>query len=161
YASVSDAGIYKSVDGGATWKPSGAGLPDVDAKTNLNKTTVRSLIIDSKTPTTLYAATSSGVFKSADSGMNWSANNAGLASNLIAALAIDPIDPKKIYAGIGAGAGDAFVVKLKADGSALDYFTFLGGGDSDVGAGITVSAANTVYVTGSTSSSNFPISANA
>jgi hypothetical protein len=51
---------------------------------------------------------------------------------------------------------DAFVTKFSADGSALVYSTFLGGSSTDESFGITVDAAGAAFVTGRTSSSNFP-----
>jgi photosystem II stability/assembly factor-like uncharacterized protein len=57
----------------------------------------------------------------------------------------------------------AFVTKVSADGSSLVYSSYLGGsggnGDpyGDIGTGIAVDAAGNAYVTGSTSSSDFPI----
>jgi hypothetical protein len=53
------------------------------------------------------------------------------------------------------GAQDAFVTKLNASGSALAYSTFLGGTDSDGGAGIAVREGR-AYVTGGTRSSDYP-----
>ncbi len=53
--------------------------------------------------------------------------------------------------------GDAFVSKVNAFGSGLIYSSFLGGGDQDVGNGITVDSSLGVYVTGSTLSTDFPI----
>ncbi len=50
---------------------------------------------------------------------------------------------------------DAFVTKLDPTGSALVYSTYLGDNSSSVG-GIAVDAAGNAYVTGSTSSPNFP-----
>ncbi len=52
---------------------------------------------------------------------------------------------------------EAFVTKLNATGTALIYSTFIGGGDSDGGAGIALDANGNAYVTGSTISNDFPI----
>jgi hypothetical protein len=54
------------------------------------------------------------------------------------------------------GDGDAFVTKLNATGSVLVYSTYLGGNDSDVAYGIAVDSSGNAYVTGYTSSANFP-----
>jgi hypothetical protein len=52
---------------------------------------------------------------------------------------------------------DAFVTKLNPTGSApVVYSTYLGGSGSDYGRGIAVSSAGNAYVTGGTSSTNFP-----
>jgi hypothetical protein len=53
--------------------------------------------------------------------------------------------------------GDAFVSKVNAYGSGLIYSSYLGGGDQDVGNGIAVDSSLAVYVTGSTSSTDFPV----
>jgi cysteine-rich repeat protein len=50
---------------------------------------------------------------------------------------------------------DAFVTKFNPDGS-LAYSTYLGGTSADVGFGIAVDASGSAYVTGETSSSDFP-----
>ena len=62
------------------------------------------------------------------------------------------------------GSGDAFVTKLDASGSRLVYSTYLGGSFGEVGEGgfgIAVDGAGSVYVTGSTSSADFPTTAGA
>jgi hypothetical protein len=56
---------------------------------------------------------------------------------------------------------DAFVTKLNAAGSALVYSTYLGGSLDEGGAGIAVNSLGEAYVTGSTSSMNFPVTAGA
>jgi hypothetical protein len=56
----------------------------------------------------------------------------------------------------GAGLRDAFVAKLNASGSSLDYGTFLGGNAHDAGVAITVDSAGNAYVTGETESFDFP-----
>jgi hypothetical protein len=59
------------------------------------------------------------------------------------------------------GIADAFVTKLDASGSALLYSTYLGGSGFDIGQGIAVDGAGRVYVTGDTSSTNFPTTSGA
>jgi hypothetical protein len=54
------------------------------------------------------------------------------------------------------GNGDAFVAKLNAAGSGLVYSTYLGGSNGDEASAIAVDAAGDAYVTGETSSANFP-----
>ena len=51
---------------------------------------------------------------------------------------------------------DVFVTKINATGTALIYSTFVGGTNFEWGRGIAIDAANNVYVTGQTKSSNFP-----
>jgi hypothetical protein len=51
---------------------------------------------------------------------------------------------------------DSFVAKLSADGSTLQYSTFLGGDRDDGARSIAVDASGAAFITGSTSSSNFP-----
>jgi len=53
---------------------------------------------------------------------------------------------------------DAFVAKIKADGSALVYSTYLGGSDIDSASAIGVDGSGNAYVTGYTASTNFPTS---
>jgi Big-like domain-containing protein/IPT/TIG domain-containing protein/carboxypeptidase family protein/beta-propeller repeat-containing protein len=55
------------------------------------------------------------------------------------------------------GATDAFIAKLNPAGSALVYSTFLGGKLNDSGTGIAIDSAGSAYVTGTTSSTNFPV----
>src|SRR5215218_11012473 len=54
------------------------------------------------------------------------------------------------------GAQDAFLVKLTG-GSSYEYATYLGGTNFDVAEAVAVNADGNAYVTGFTSSTNFPI----
>ncbi len=54
------------------------------------------------------------------------------------------------------GSADVFVTKLSAAGSSLIYSTYLGGSDFDGSTAIAVDDSGWAYVTGSTSSSDFP-----
>jgi len=78
--------LFKSTDGGATWKATGStGIAFV------------ALAID---PTgTVYGATYGGVFKSTDGGATWTGANQGLTNVSVSALAIDPRAPETLYAG--------------------------------------------------------------
>jgi hypothetical protein len=62
-----------------------------------------------------------------------------------------------------AGSSNAFVTKLNPDGSALLYSTYLGGngGSGDAGYGISTDSSGSAYITGDTSSSNFPTTSGA
>ena len=55
------------------------------------------------------------------------------------------------------GPWDAFVTKLNADGSDVVYSTLLGGSEVDSGSGITVDVSGNAYISGHTSSSDFPV----
>ncbi len=73
-----------------------------------------------------------------------------------------PITPFAVFAS-SQGKQDAFVTKLRLDGSGLDYSTYLGGTGSDAGHGIALecsppsstTTACRAWVTGETSSANF------
>jgi beta-propeller repeat-containing protein len=54
------------------------------------------------------------------------------------------------------GTQDAFVTKVDVGGSSLAWSSFLGGSMSDTGRGVAVDSAGNVYVTGDTTSTNFP-----
>jgi hypothetical protein len=55
------------------------------------------------------------------------------------------------------GIGDVFIVKLDQTGSTLLYSTLVGGSTDDYAMGITADDQGTVYVTGYTLSSDFPV----
>lgn len=85
-------GVFKSTNGGASWRASGL-------------SSVSSLVIDPLTPTTLYAG-SGGVFKSTDGGANWNptarlfaAWSGWAQAGAVSTLAIDPQTPTTLYAG--------------------------------------------------------------
>jgi hypothetical protein len=59
------------------------------------------------------------------------------------------------------GLQDAFATKLSSTGSTLAYSTYLGGSGGERGSSIAVDGAGSAYVTGDTSSSDFPTTAGA
>jgi hypothetical protein len=54
------------------------------------------------------------------------------------------------------GSNDIFVTQFSADGSALNFSTFLGGSSGDYGRGLALDAGNNIYLTGYTDSRDFP-----
>jgi photosystem II stability/assembly factor-like uncharacterized protein len=97
-------GVFKSDDGGVSWRSVSLGLPGFRVQT---------IAIDPTTPSTLYAGTltpdgvdSVGIFKSTDGAASWTAINEGLIDPLtgvspldVWSLAIDPKNPGTILAG--------------------------------------------------------------
>ena len=69
--------------------------------------------------------------------------------------------PASNYQKTNRGSQNAFVVKIASTGSSLAYSTYLGGNSIDHGAAIAVDSTGAAYITGSTFSSNFPVSAGA
>ncbi len=61
----------------------------------------------------------------------------------------------------GGGGSDAFVAELNPSGAALVYSTYLGGSGSDAGTGVAVDRSGEAYVTGGTSSTDFPVTSGA
>jgi hypothetical protein len=66
-----------------------------------------------------------------------------------------PVTAGAFQPGFGGGI-DAFVTKLKADGSALVYSTYLGGNGEDAGFDITLDVNNNAYMVGGTASADYP-----
>src|SRR5207245_2080938 len=60
---------------------------------------IPALTVDPQNPSTVYAGTDGGVFKSTNGGANWSAANSGLTATDVRALAVDPQNPSTVYAG--------------------------------------------------------------
>jgi len=59
------------------------------------------------------------------------------------------------------GHGDVFAARLNAAGTAFDYVTYLGGTLGDIANGVAVDSAGNASLTGSTTSSDFPVTGGA
>ena len=99
-------GIARSTDGGVTWDTAISVEPMARVR-NLGPSiaigSVQSIAVDPLQPTIIYASTSQGVFKSADSGASWSLKATNLNTLSSRSLAVDPILPTTIYVGGDAG----------------------------------------------------------
>jgi photosystem II stability/assembly factor-like uncharacterized protein len=65
---------------------------------------VNAIAIDPKLPSTLYAGTSNGIFKTTDGGTTWKQLSMGQTNGAVASFAIDPATPNVVYAGTSLGA---------------------------------------------------------
>ena len=83
------SGLYKSLDGAASWSNDNYGL----------KAPVTNLAIHPTQPSIVFAGTDLGVFKSTDGGKNWTPINNGLAAKVVRAIVIDPSNPSTLYVG--------------------------------------------------------------
>jgi photosystem II stability/assembly factor-like uncharacterized protein len=105
-------GLFKSVDGGGSWKAIGT----VDG--------VTSFAIDPADSTTLYAGTTLGVVKSTNAGESWVDAGNNLPSGTVSRLLIDPSTPSTLYALIssinpsfGTGANQSAIFKTTDGGN--------------------------------------------
>jgi photosystem II stability/assembly factor-like uncharacterized protein len=78
-----------------------AGPPDQWVAAGLQGQTVSNIVIDPVTPSTLYAITNDGLFKSTDHGKGWEKGQR--LNGPIIAFAIDPVAPSTLYAGTSRG----------------------------------------------------------
>ena len=83
WATGQDGIVLHTADGGATWS---------SRTTGLLSSQVVSLTVDPRTPTTLYAGTVVGLFKSTDGSATWNLISADLSTEG-GAVVVDPLTP--------------------------------------------------------------------
>jgi photosystem II stability/assembly factor-like uncharacterized protein len=83
---LSSFGTFKSTDGAQSWTSIYPGL-------------FASIVVDPKSPGTIFGASSVGIVKSTDEGANWTVLRSGLRALSITAATIDPQSPDTLYAG--------------------------------------------------------------
>lgn len=72
-----------------------------------------------------------------------------------------PVTPNGLNRGFLGGEFDAFVTKVAADGATLLYSTYFGGTGEDACNTLTTAVGGEIYFVGSTTSRNFPVTADA
>jgi len=98
YAGGYESGVFKSIDGGRSWRQLDVGLSS-------NELEIAALAIDPTNPRTVYAsaidpgADVGRILKTTNGGLDWRVSNAGVGDREIEALALNPRDPQTLYAG--------------------------------------------------------------
>src|SRR5262245_11274334 len=59
---------------------------------------VTSLVLDPASPSTIFAVTARGIYRSLDSGAHWELRHSGLEEQSVLSVALDPTSPGRIYA---------------------------------------------------------------
>lgn len=102
-------GAYKSEDRAETWSPIEGGFPLTPQPGNspIPSSSTLPLVFDPSDPSTVYAATGAGVFKSASGGEAWARSTSGIHGAFIESVAVlpgacGPFAAETIYAGMGA-----------------------------------------------------------
>ncbi len=118
-------GVYRSLDGGKTWKPMG-----------LEKTRhIHRIVIDPTNPNTVYVGAigspwgvhpERGVFKTTDGGATWEKILFANEKTGVADLVMDPTNPNKLIAALWEHKRDPWFFKSGGEGSGL-YITHDGG----------------------------------
>ena len=135
-------GLFVTTSGGTSWAPIFPGFSFY----------VSAVGIAPSDPSTIVFTGQLGTVVTHDGGQTWMLEdlNANAAS-----ITFDPLDAGHIYVG-GYQSADAFIATLSADGSSLEYSTYLGGSRHEQAWGIAVDANGNRYVTGDTFSGDLP-----
>lgn len=132
-------GIYKSIDGGNTWTPSG--MNTVNAWNSINK-----ILFNPLNPTTMFVATSYGVYRSYNSGQTWATVYSGWQ---VTDIQFKPGDTTVIY-----GSGTYFI-RSTDGGSTFIRDLSLPNDTCRLEIAVTQANAEVVYVVSSNASYSF------
>lgn len=101
-AALNGTTMFASFDNGATWT----------AARGLQGSSADAIVVDPNSSSIVYAGGTRGIFKSTDSGRNWTQLNTGFTSDVqVGALAVDPTQSATLYAAIRPQGADGVVLK--------------------------------------------------
>jgi uncharacterized protein (TIGR03437 family) len=125
--------------------------------------------VDPRNPSTVYAADINLLYQSTNAGQTWSKLRLPYPVITAELSAYFPITPQSLFVSpansrvfLGAATqNNVFVTKWNADGSQILYSTYLGGSGYDQATGIAVDGSGSAYLTGTTTSPDFPTTSGA
>jgi len=143
-------GVLRSTDGGATWEQLGAAAFDTPTGgAHVSKIVIDRATAGSLTGSTVFAATSVGLYKSTNSGITWTEVLSGLVTDLVA----DPTNNATLYAGRVTLPGETGVYKSTDGGGSwrslsAGFPPFFASSDiTRIQLAISTSAPSTLYAT--------------
>ena len=138
---ASDIGLFKTTTGGSQW-------------TNILPAELWTVAVSPVEHNRVYCASQfGGIAGSDDGGATWSITN---TDTQVWTVITDPVSPTTAYAGTFRST-DAFIMRINADGSSVDYSMLLGGANIDAAMSIALDGAGNAFVAGITQSSDFPV----
>lgn len=144
--------MYKSTDGGASWRLARSGIPS-DA-------TVWDVQAHPRQADLVLAGTDFGMYRSVNGGLSWTAAGADLDASVIYAVRPDPVNTGVVHAG-GTLLPDGFFLHLDKDGLSVKQSSYVGAARNDVVWGMATDKAGDIYLAGATESEDFPVTAGA
>jgi uncharacterized protein (TIGR03437 family) len=149
YLVSSASAVQRSTDGGQTF---------TTVLSSAHLTQLSRVAVDPRNPSTVYATDYDLLFRSTDAGQTWS--QLSLPNSITPhTIFVSPAD-SRVLLGISTP-NNVFVTKWSADGSQVLYSTYLGGSGRDGASGIAVDGNGSAYVTGVSSSWDFPTTSGA
>lgn len=93
YVGSPGGGVFRSLDGGASWTPAGS---------ELQGQPVAALTVDPTDGDKLYAGSNNGTFfRSIDGGQNWSPSTGPTTTGTVSSIAVDPENPATLHLAAG------------------------------------------------------------
>ncbi len=146
FAAGVDETVYHSADGGKTWTAASLTQVNLDA-----------IAFDPNHPGNLYAVADQGLFLSSDHGITWLPTSPSTPTRNLRTIFFTS---STLF--LGQDSGDhVFLTKWNSTGSQILWSIVLGGSYFDSAAAVAVDASGNPYITGTTASSDFPVSSGA
>lgn len=141
YGGEGSLAFWKSTDGGATWLSS-----------TVPGGIVGSIAVDPANPQIILA----GQYRSTDGGKTWTATNVSRSLQVVFA----PSTGGTAYA-LAPATSDAFAAEFLPDGKTLVFASYFGGTGNETGNAIALDSEGNIWIAGSTSSTDLPVTAGA